>query len=321
MDNAERWLRYLNQYVQYRNLRDEEALTLFKLLLTDQAQDWLYALPEDQSDSFHRLQEAFMKRYTPNPLQRYQKASHMWARVQQPQESVDSYITAIKTAANQIQLRDEQQLCFCIIRGLRPNLRLHVLQNQHDTLEAIQHSARVAEIATAGVADHDQTVSELSKTVTLLVDKLTAKDPAAATPPAAPTVAAVTSQRDNDRQPRRQQYAPSYNRFRGQPGRQQQQRPQFQRNFGYQSQDRTATTSGPPCGNCLIFHEANRCPALPKRVITVTGKITSLGRVARVRSNSKDIISTRDAGLHLLRAGASGPLNLNQDQRTLYWRL
>jgi hypothetical protein len=123
MDNAERWLRYLNQYVQYRNLRDEKALTLFKLLLTDQAQDWLYPLPQEQSDSFHPLQEAFMTRYTPNSLQRYQKASHMWAGVQQPQKSVDSYITAIKTAANQIQLKDEQQLCFCVICGLRPNLR------------------------------------------------------------------------------------------------------------------------------------------------------------------------------------------------------
>jgi hypothetical protein len=99
MDNAERRLRYLNQCVQYRNLRDEEALTLFKLLLTDQTQDWSYALPEDQSDSFHRLQDAFMKRYTPNTIQRYQKASHMWARVQQPEESSDSYITAIKTVA------------------------------------------------------------------------------------------------------------------------------------------------------------------------------------------------------------------------------
>jgi hypothetical protein len=112
IDNAERWLRYLNQYVQYRNLRDDEALTLFKLLLTDQAQDWLYALPDDQADSFHRLQEAFMSRYTPNPLQRYQKASHMWSRMQQDNESVDSYFTAIKFAANQIKLRDEQQLCF-----------------------------------------------------------------------------------------------------------------------------------------------------------------------------------------------------------------
>jgi hypothetical protein len=128
IDNAERWLRYLNQYVQYRNLRDREALSLFKLLLTDQAQDWLYALPEEHADSFHRLQEAFMNRYTPNPLQRYQKASHMWSRMQQENESVDSYFTSIISAANQIKLRDEQQLYFCLIRGLKPHLRLHVLQ-------------------------------------------------------------------------------------------------------------------------------------------------------------------------------------------------
>jgi hypothetical protein len=60
---------------------------------------------------------------------------------------------------------------------------------------------------------------------------------------------------------------------------------------------------------------------LPKHVITVIGKIISLGRAVRVRSNSNGTISIRDAGLHLLRAGASGPLNLNQDQRTLYRRL
>jgi hypothetical protein len=200
IDNAERWLRYLNQYVQYRNLRDDEAFTLFKLLLTDQAQDWLYALPEEQTDSFHRLQEAFMSRYTPNPLQRYQKASHMWSRMQQDNESVDSYFTSIKSAANQIKLRDEQQLCFCLIRGLKPHLQLHVLQNNHDTLEDIQHSVRVAEIASAGIVDNDKAVAELSKTVTPLVDKLTAKE-TATPPPAAPVVAAVTSDRGGiDRQ-------------------------------------------------------------------------------------------------------------------------
>jgi hypothetical protein len=32
----------------------------------DQAQDWLYALLEDQIDSFERLQEAIVQRYTPN---------------------------------------------------------------------------------------------------------------------------------------------------------------------------------------------------------------------------------------------------------------
>jgi hypothetical protein len=179
IDNADRWLRYLIQYVQYPNLRDED---LFKLRVTDQAQDWLYALPEDQTDSFHSLQEAFMKRNVANPLQRYQKASHMWSQVQQP---VDACITALKTAANQIQLTDEQQLCYCIIRGLKPALRLHVLQNEHDTLEAIQNSSRVSEIATAGVGDN-KTVAELTRAFTLLVDKLTAKDTAASRQPPPP---------------------------------------------------------------------------------------------------------------------------------------
>jgi hypothetical protein len=131
--------------------------------VSDQAKDWLYALPEDQADSFHRLQEAFMTRYTPNPLQRYQQASHVWSRMQQDNESVDSYFTSIISAANQIKLRDEQQLCFCLIRGLKPHLRLHVLQNNHGTVGDIQHSARVAEIASADVDDNGKAVAEPNK--------------------------------------------------------------------------------------------------------------------------------------------------------------
>jgi hypothetical protein len=217
---------------------------------------------KDQADSFHRLQEAFMSRYTPNPLQRYQKASHMWSRMQQENESVDSYFTSIISAANQIKLRDEQQLCFCLIRGLKPHLRLHVLQNNHDSVDEIRHSAKVAEIASADVVDHSKTIAELSKTVTLLVDKLKAKE-TATPPPAAPVVAAVTSDRGGtDRQQERPRYASTYN-LRGQNNRQPaQQRQQQQRQFGYQGQDRRMPGQGPaPCGNCLNVHEANRCPA------------------------------------------------------------
>jgi hypothetical protein len=225
-DNAERWLLYLKKYIDYRHLRDDEALALFKFLLVNQAQNWLYALPEGQASSFERLEEAFMQRFTPNPLQRYQKASRMWTRNQGPTESVDPYITALKTAANQIQFRDEQQLGYCIIRGLRAPLRMHVLQNQHGTLEEIAHSARVAEIATAGSTDSDKTVAELSRTVSVLVDKLTAKDNVVATPPAATVAAVAMGGSDNDRQPRRQLFQSSYNRPGDAQGRQQRQLPQ-----------------------------------------------------------------------------------------------
>jgi hypothetical protein len=229
---------------------------LFKLLLIDQAQDWLYALPEGQADSFEHLEEAFMQRFTPNPLQRYQKASHMWTRNQGPTESVDAYITALKTAANQIQFRDEQQLGYCIIRGLRAPLRMHVLQNQHGSLEEIAHSARVAEIATAGATDSDKTVAELSRTVSVLVDKLTAKDNVVATPPVATVAAVAMGGADNDRQPRRQPFQSAYNRPGGAQGRQQRQQPSQQR-----YQDRGGQTTSRSCGNCLGFHDPNRCPA------------------------------------------------------------
>jgi hypothetical protein len=169
-------------------------------------------------------------------------------------------------------------------------------------LDAIQHSARVAEIANAGIVDSDKAVSELSRTVTLLVDKLTAKE-TAAPPTAAPVVAAVASDRGgNDRQQDRQRYAPSYNRPRGQGSRQSSQpRQQYQRRFDYQSQDRMVPGQGPaPCGNCLNFHEANRCPALHKRALIANATIILQRPVARAYSGSRDTIFNfrkRDSGL------------------------
>jgi hypothetical protein len=196
-----------------------------------------------------------MPRYTPNPLQRYQKASQMWTRNQGPTESVDAYITALKTAANQIQFRDEQQLGYCIIRGLRAPLRMHVLQNQHGTLEEIAHSARVAEIATAGSTDSDKTVAELSRAVSILVDKLTVKATVVATPPAATVAAVAMGGADNDRQPWRQSFQSSFNRSGGAQGRQQRQLPQ------QRCQDRGRRNPSRECGNCLGFHAPNRRPA------------------------------------------------------------
>jgi hypothetical protein len=133
-DNAERWLLYLKKYIDYRHLRGDEALALFKLLLIDQAQNWLYALPEGQADSFERLEEAFMQRFRrircnvtkkPPTCGRESGSYGVRRRIHHSTE----------TAANQIQFRDEQQLGYCIIRGLRAPLRMHFLQNQHGSLE------------------------------------------------------------------------------------------------------------------------------------------------------------------------------------------
>ena len=104
------------------------------MLLTDDEQDWLLALPATQHITLSDLYGAFHARYLLNDLQRYQTASTMWSRIQQPTESVESFITAMQTAANKINLQDEQQLIFCNIRGLKPHIRLHVLRNDHSSL-------------------------------------------------------------------------------------------------------------------------------------------------------------------------------------------
>ena len=261
IDNSERWLRYLKQYVKYRHLYDDEALTLFKLLLIEQAQDWVHALPKEEIYSFDALAYAFKQRYTPNRLQRYQKASNMWTRTQQTDESVDTYITALRTAANDIKFDDQQQIGYCIIRGLRPALRLHVLQNPHETLEQIIHSARVAEIATTGVNDNEKSVTELSRTVALLVDKLAAKEATATRIQSAAVAAVDTAPRPPQRRSI-QTTAPTYNRpnirpLMQIPGPRQPQQP---RTNYYQPRQQEANQQR-NCGNCLLIHPVGRCPA------------------------------------------------------------
>jgi hypothetical protein len=226
-------------------------------LLIDQAQDWLYALPEGQVDSFDHLEEAFMQRFTPNPLQRYQKASHMWTRNQGPTESVDAYITALKTAANQIQFRDEQQLWLLHHQRLEgatfvcTSCRISMDRwRRSPTAQGWQKSRQ------QGPPTATRRVAELSRTVSVLVDKLTAKDNVVATPPAATVAAVAMGGADNDRQPRRQPFQSTYSRPGGPPGRQQRQQPLQQR-----YQDRSGQNTSRLCGNCLGYHDPNRCPA------------------------------------------------------------
>ena len=121
------------------------------------------ALPGYHGDTFNGLCEAFQRRYFPNELQRFQMVSTLWSRVQQPKESVETLVTAMQTAADKIHLQDKQQLIFCIIRGFKPHIRLHVLQNNHNTMAELLHSARVAEIAAVEIEGTDQVVAELSK--------------------------------------------------------------------------------------------------------------------------------------------------------------
>jgi uncharacterized protein (DUF2267 family) len=170
-NHVDKWLEHFTYYAEFRCLSADRKLQLFKLLLTDQAADWFRALPHDIKEDLELLMAAFKERFAQNELHRWQNASSMWTRQQGEDESVDEFITAIRNLARLIPINDEEQIKFAIIKGLKRDIKQHVLQADPKTLEDITKAARIAEVAyTSTKADNK--VADLTKQVTELVEHL-----------------------------------------------------------------------------------------------------------------------------------------------------
>ena len=173
-DGTEQWLDYFQTYTAYKEIREESKIQLFKLLLVDQAADWLRSLEPDVTDDFASLLRAFRRRYSITDIDRWRKATLIWQRDQQPLESVDTFVTAIQNAARIVPIHDATLIRFAIIRGLKPAIRLHVLQTGATTLDDVIRAARVAEAALSASGPTDE-VSQLTAQVTQLLAKLATK--------------------------------------------------------------------------------------------------------------------------------------------------
>ena len=60
---------------------------------------------------------------------------------------MDTYVTDVQNAAHIVPVNDQNLLRFAVVRGLKPAIRLHVLQTGAQTLDAVIKAARVAEAA------------------------------------------------------------------------------------------------------------------------------------------------------------------------------
>ena len=67
--------------------------------------------------------------------------------MQGPSETIDEYSTEIINNAKIIPITDENLVKFAIIKGLRPELKVHVLQANATSLEGVLKAARIAEAA------------------------------------------------------------------------------------------------------------------------------------------------------------------------------
>jgi hypothetical protein len=156
------WLASLGNYSDYKELTDEKKLALFKLRLGDTARDWLIALPDAHKDTFAHLSAAFIARFQPQEIEKYKFARDLFNQKQQTGQSVDAYITDLKTKAAIVGL-DAKSLLYVAISGLRSDLVTYVVQRSPATLDELLTHARVAELSRA----HEVTQSDDKVTTTI----------------------------------------------------------------------------------------------------------------------------------------------------------
>jgi len=145
-EDAEAWLLGFEKYAVYRGISDADKLHLVAVLLKDIAGDWFDNLQDVVKSDWASLQNAFKQRFQDTEIRRWRKTSELWQRVQQPTETVDEYITAIRKLTKAVGVTGEQER-HIIQRGLRPQLLAHVIQAQPTTVDEVMRAARVAEAA------------------------------------------------------------------------------------------------------------------------------------------------------------------------------
>jgi len=199
--DADKWLKKFNYYVEFRHMDDDAAIQLLKLLLTESAADWLESVPAAVTSSLANLRKAFIERYDSSDVFRWQQAASVWSRQQARGEKVDTYITDILNLAKKVPIKDDDLVRFALIKGLQPSIKQHVLQSASATLQDVMKAARVAEAAASQASTDTGDVASLSRDVKELIAAVqTLKTTAVTTRPTTPERVEFV---DNEQQQRR----------------------------------------------------------------------------------------------------------------------
>jgi len=161
-ENADEWLQYFNRYSSFRHFDNPAKCGYFSILLRSTAADWFEALNDSVKTDFAQLETSFKTRFVKSDLTRWKNADKLLTRVQKNDESVDQFITDVVKLARSVPVTDETFIRYAIIRGLKPEIRLHVIQKDDlDSMEKLQHAARVAELAQPSTSPSSEVMNEI----------------------------------------------------------------------------------------------------------------------------------------------------------------
>ena len=144
-EDAKAWLLYFKRYAQFRKFSDDDLLSVFPLFLRAAATDWFDQLSEDVRASFDQLEASFLARFTSSDFTRWVRVSDLFSRNQKPTETVDEYVVQIQKMAKAVEMTDDNFTRYAILKGLKPQLRCYVLQNNARTVDEVLRLGRIAE--------------------------------------------------------------------------------------------------------------------------------------------------------------------------------
>ena len=177
------WLESFQAYVDLKGIQGHNRVHLFRLLMTDQAAIWLRSLPPHSCDTFDDLVEAFKRRYQISQADRWKHTAALFSSQQAPTQTVDDFISNMIYHARKLQLSDN--LIFdLILKRLKSDIRLPVLQAQPKDISEILHHARIAQSA-QHMADHSDStpLRQITQQLDLLTKHILASDIKTATLP------------------------------------------------------------------------------------------------------------------------------------------
>ena len=272
--DADTWMARFTRYIEYRQLPEDDVVAMFPLFLENAAIDWYETLSEEVKKDWKTLKSDFDSYFGKSPIDIFFAQETLFTRVQRSGEKARDYVAQMQKLASKMPGLENDLLLWTILRGLRPQIKAVVIQQQKDikTVADLLELAKLAESAGLGGEDGSPSDTKMLKLMEEVkagreeVQQLSARVSRMAvnvSQPRSPTPERrrpmVSFQEPNVTAGKQRAGGPlTYNRggrmFRGQS------RP-YNGSVGRQYSRPAAGMQSLPCDRCGRFHAYNRCPA------------------------------------------------------------
>ncbi len=160
--NPKDWLQKFNRLTRLKGWSKNTACAVLPLYLDGSAQQWHSGLSASIQEDMEILQEQFVQSFGLSKGQVLSKLDNLAYRKQQPGESVDQLLTYIAAQCRQLDRTDDQEMEY-VIRGLRQDIKTHVLLHEPGTLAEVKRLSLLAETVLASTVQAPQPVNALVK--------------------------------------------------------------------------------------------------------------------------------------------------------------